>query len=136
MGDGTKRRMLLTGDARGDFVLEGLRRAGVLTSGKLHVDLLKVQHHGSDRNATKSFFRDVTADHYVMSGDGVTHGNPDIKTLQMISDARGQDKFTLHLTYKQPHLQEFFDQEKANGKKYKMVFRKNNALSLAVKLGD
>lgn len=136
MGGGTKRRMLLTGDARGDFMLEGLKRAGLLTGGKLHVDLLKLQHHGSDRNVTKSFFRDITADHYVASGDGVTHGNPDIKTLQMLSAARGQDKFTLHLTYKQPHLQEFFDQEKANGKKYKVVFRKNKALSLAVKLGE
>lgn len=136
MGGGKKKTMLLTGDARGDFILEGLERAGLLTGGKLHVDLLKMQHHGSDRNVTKGFFRDITADHYVASGDGVTHGNPDIKTLEMLSAGRGQAKFTIHLTYWRQHLQDFFDAEKAAGKKYKVVFRKDSARSVAVKLGD
>jgi hypothetical protein len=136
MGDGEKRTMLLTGDARGDYIYEGLKRAGLLTDGKLHVDLLKMQHHGADNNVTTDFFRNVTADHYVASGDGITHGNPDIKTLQMLSAGRGQDKFTIHLTYRQKHLQEFFDAEKAAGKKYKVVFREDSALSVAVKLGE
>jgi beta-lactamase superfamily II metal-dependent hydrolase len=136
IGGGKTKTMLLTGDARGDYIYEGLKRAKLLTGGKLHVDLLKIQHHGSDKNVTEKFFSNVTADHYVASGDGITHGNPDIKTLQMLSAGRGQDKFTIHLTYRQKHLQEFFDAEKAAGKKYKVVFRKDKALSVAVKLGE
>lgn len=136
MGGGVTKRMLLTGDARGDFIYDGLERAGLLTGGKLHVDLIKVQHHGSDRNVTKGFFGKVTADHYVMSGDGITHGNPDIKTLEMLSAARGQDAYTVYLTYDQPHFRDFFEQEKANGKNYKVVFRKNSARSVSVKLGE
>ena len=42
--------MLLTGDARGDDVLAGLREAGLLRRSPLHVDVLKLPHHGSDRN--------------------------------------------------------------------------------------
>ena len=38
---------LLTGDARSDHILAGLKEAGLLTDGKVHVDLLKVPHHGS-----------------------------------------------------------------------------------------
>jgi hypothetical protein len=93
--------LLLTGDARGDDVLEGLAAAGLLEDGgTLHVDLLKVPHHGSDRNVDTGFFRTVTADHYVISGDG-RHGNPEPATFEMLLGARRDDDrpYTLHLTY-------------------------------------
>lgn len=92
--------MLLTGDARGDKILEGMELAGLIEEdGKRHVDLLKVPHHGSDNNMESSFFKRVPADHYVFSGDG-EHGNPERKTLQMLLDARGADAaYTIHLTY-------------------------------------
>jgi len=92
--------MLLTGDARGDYVLEGLKQEKLLDAdGRLHVDILKLPHHGSDRNVDPSFFERITADHYVASADG-TFVNPDRPTLEMIIDARGKDsKFTIHLTY-------------------------------------
>jgi hypothetical protein len=97
-----KKRMLLTGDARGDKVLEGLEMLGLLEPGgksTMHVDVFKVPHHGSDRNADPILFRRVTADHYVFSGDG-EHGNPERETLQMLLDERGEDDdFTIHLTY-------------------------------------
>ena len=68
--------MLLTGDARGDKILEGMELAGLLEEGgNKHVDLLKVPHHGSDNNMETIFFKRVPADHYVFSGDG-EHGNP------------------------------------------------------------
>jgi hypothetical protein len=92
--------ILLTGDARGDYLLEGLRSEGQLdAAGKLHVDVLKLPHHGSDRNVERAFFKSITADHYVASADG-TYGNPDRPTLEMIMDARGKDAvYTIHLTY-------------------------------------
>jgi hypothetical protein len=97
-----KKRMLLTGDARGDKVLEGLELVGLLKNdGKstMHVDVFKGPHHGSDRNADPILFRRVTADHYVFSGNG-EHGNPERETLQMLLDERGdEDDYTIHLTY-------------------------------------
>jgi hypothetical protein len=93
------KRMLLTGDARGDKVLKGLELVKVLKKkGTLHVDVLKLPHHGSDRNVNPGFFRRVTADHYVFSGNG-EHGNPERAALQMLLDERGQDPLTIHLTY-------------------------------------
>ena len=90
--------MLLTGDARGDFVLEGLKKAKLLKKTKpLHVDLLKVPHHGSDRNVTREFFERITADHYIVSGDG-EHGNPERAMLDMLTAARGDDDYTVHFT--------------------------------------
>ncbi len=66
--------MLLTGDARGDHILEGLREDGFLTGRSMKVNIMKVPHHGSDRNVDSEFFRTVKADHYVISGNG-KHGD-------------------------------------------------------------
>ena len=91
--------MLLTGDARGDKILEGLEAIGAIApGGTLHVDLLKVPHHGSSNNVAPEFFERITADHYVFSGDG-EHGNPERETLEMLFEARGDQPFALHLTY-------------------------------------
>lgn len=131
------KRMLLTGDARGDFVIDGLRTAGLLDQqGKIHVDILKLPHHGSDRNVSTAFFRTVKADHYVISADG-TNSNPDIPTLKMISTARTDDDFTIHLTNREQRLVDFFAQEKQNGRNYGVVFRKNNdTVPLRIDLSD
>jgi len=96
-----KKRILLTGDARGDKVIEGLELLGLLKKdgkSKIHVDILKMPHHGSDRNVDPVFFRRITADHYVFSGDG-EHGNPERETLQMLLDENGKADFTIHMTY-------------------------------------
>lgn len=96
-----KKRILLTGDARGDKILEGLEHVKLLKKGeknKMHVDIFKMPHHGSDRNIDPILFRRITADHYIFSGNG-EHGNPERATLQMLLDERGDEDFTIHLTY-------------------------------------
>ncbi len=92
--------ILLTGDARGDYILTGLEAEGLLDGdGKLHVDVLKLQHHGSVRNTEDEFYERITADHYVVSADG-RFGNPDRETFRLLIDARGKDaKYTIWLTY-------------------------------------
>jgi hypothetical protein len=79
--------MLLTGDGRSDHLVQALGQAGLLDGdGKMHVDLLKLPHHGSSRNATKTFFKKITADIYVASADG-KDDNPDLATLIWIVEA-------------------------------------------------
>jgi hypothetical protein len=95
------KRILLTGDARGDKVIEGLELAGLLKKdgkSKIHVDIFKCPHHGSKRNNDPISFHRITADHYVFSGNG-EHGNPARETLEMLLGERGDEKYTVHLTY-------------------------------------
>ena len=63
-----------------------------------HVDLLKAPHHGSANNVEPGFFRRITADHYVFSGNG-NHHNPDPETLRMLAAARGDADYTIHFTF-------------------------------------
>jgi hypothetical protein len=93
------RTMLLTGDARGDKILEGLELSGVVDEGgEIEVDLFKVPHHGSTNNSAPELFERIRAQHYVFSGDG-EHGNPERETIEMLLDARGADAFDLYFTY-------------------------------------
>ena len=82
------KRVLLTGDGAGEDIVEGLERAGVIQEGEgIHVDVLKVQHHGATANVKADFCRRVTADHYVLCGNG-DHHNPEKDALNRIIDSR------------------------------------------------
>lgn len=91
--------VLLTGDARGDNILDWLEASGKIeTGGKIHFNILKLPHHGSDRNVNLEFFEKVTADHYVVSGNG-GHGNPEPETFRMLFQARPDLDYEIHMTY-------------------------------------
>ena len=137
-----RKRILLTGDGRGDHTLDGLKSAKLLKKGKLAVDVLKVPHHGSSRNVEKGYFETIVAKHYVVSADG-KHDNPDIETLEMISAARPDDAFTIYLTYPLDKfavgkigqkIRKFFDAEREAGRSYKVVTREPGQLSVPIKL--
>lgn len=91
--------VLLTGDGRSDHLLQGLEARGLLDAeGTFHVDILKVMHHGSDRNATKTFFKKVTADTYVLSANG-NPDNPDLATLIWIVEAAKAQDRSIHVVF-------------------------------------
>ncbi len=82
------RTLLLTGDGHSDHILVGLRRHGLLDPDVgLHVNVLKVQHHGSEHNIDPPFCRRVTADDYLFCGNG-EHTNPEIEVIDAIADSR------------------------------------------------
>jgi beta-lactamase superfamily II metal-dependent hydrolase len=91
---------LLTGDARGDHLLTGLEAVALLVPGKtIHVDVLKLPHHGSEYNAGRSMFERVRADHYVVCADGIKHDHPSKATLEWLVSSRAvEDTYTIHLT--------------------------------------
>jgi len=85
------RTVLLTGDGHGADVLRGLERARRLDrAGRIHVDVLKVPHHGSEHNLDEDFAARVTADHYVFCANG-EHANPDLRILRALFDARAAE---------------------------------------------
>jgi hypothetical protein len=84
-GGGT---MILTGDGAWQDIIAGLENSGKLPpGGGLHVNVLKVQHHGSENNWHHDFGKRITADHYVFCGNGA-HKNPDLDVLDAVLDSR------------------------------------------------
>jgi hypothetical protein len=80
-------KILLTGDARADQIVDGLRAAGKLTGATIAVNVLKVQHHGSENNVDSDFCDTVIAKHYVFCGNG-EHENPDLRVLELVATRR------------------------------------------------
>jgi len=81
-------RVLLTGDGVSSEIVEGLARHKKLDAhGRIHVDVLKVQHHGAEANVTDEFVEAVTADHYVFCGNGA-HKNPELTVVEAFATAR------------------------------------------------
>lgn len=86
------RRILFTGDGKWEDVLAGLKQAGLSDpEGRIHVDVLKVPHHGSARNNSRLFFQRVTASQYVIpAGKHKNDDNPDLKTLVWLVESAKQ----------------------------------------------
>lgn len=79
--------IILTGDARGDQILDGLEATGRLSNGTFMTDVLKVPHHGSENNIDSDFCDAVLARHYVFCGNG-EHENPDRDVVEMMARRR------------------------------------------------
>jgi beta-lactamase superfamily II metal-dependent hydrolase len=80
--------VLLAGDGESGEILQGLAHHGKLDAhGRIHVTVLKVQHHGALANVTREFVDHVTADHYVFCGNGAHH-NPEMEVVEEFARAR------------------------------------------------
>lgn len=130
------KKLLLTGDARGDFVIGGLEKAGIKKKGKtLAMDVLKLPHHGSNRNVDQEFFRTLTAKTYVVSANG-KYGNPDLDTLGWIATAAKErgEAVTIWATNETPATTEFQETFKAPDYPYALKFRDKAQHSLVLSL--
>ncbi|HEX5217249.1 MAG TPA: hypothetical protein VFV98_17435 [Vicinamibacterales bacterium] len=127
------KRMLLTGDARGDFILDSLREANLLKNGKISIDVFKVPHHGSIRNAAAELFETIVADHYVFSANG-RDGNPDPPTFDLIFKARPKGKYHLWLTNDVAAAVKRIKQKKPAG--VTLHIRKQTEPSVLIELGS
>jgi Metallo-beta-lactamase superfamily len=124
--------ILLTGDGHHTDIVAGLEHNNCLADGKgLHVNVLKVQHHGSEHNLNREFAKRITADYYVICGNGM-HENPDLRVLQVIAESRlgSGDQLSTNPQAKDPFevwfncSSEFLKKEIAQRKDQKRGFEK------------
>ena len=120
-------------------ILTALEDAGLNDHGRCHVDLLKIQHHGSNHSTTQDFFERVTADRYVISGNG-KHDIPHADALGWLSAARTGQACDIYMTNRvgiennQQMLDVFLKSEASREKKHVYHFRNERDLSLSVDL--
>lgn len=89
-GAAAKRKtLLMTGDGHWRDIVDGLEQQKLFdANGNLHVNVLKVQHHGADGNMKPEFLSRVTADHYVFCGVSAAHSNPEKSVVDQVLDSR------------------------------------------------
>jgi beta-lactamase superfamily II metal-dependent hydrolase len=120
------RQALLTGDAQGNLVIDSLKQKKLLTDERVHFELLKLMHHGSQNNVTEEFFQTVTADKYVISGDHKKFPNPHEKAMKWLADARSSDDYEVYCTYKLPYMKKIF------GKRLRVPDDDENSIMVAI----
>ena len=144
-----KTKVLLTGDGHWEDILKGLTHHKKFDAkGRLHVDVLKVQHHGSEHNHNVQMAERVTADNYIFCANG-KHDNPDTRIVKLICDShrkvRPKDAFTLWFNctpdlapkgkpraYMQKVKQEVDDQIAASGGKIKVKYLDKSFFDLTI----
>jgi hypothetical protein len=131
--EGSGRTMLFTGDGRGDHLIEGLKKKGLLNNGRMHVEVLKVAHHGSDRNTSRGFFETITADKYVISANG-KHKNPDYATLTWIVETanEGGRQIELIITNETPSTKKLISDYKPSEWGYSIKYIASNKNSVMI----
>jgi beta-lactamase superfamily II metal-dependent hydrolase len=138
MAEAEGKKILLTGDGRSDHLIQGLEQINLLNpQGMMHVDVLKVPHHGSDRNVTKKFFETVTADTYVISANG-KHGNPDLTTLSwIVKAAKKQDRtIKIVVTNQTPSTQKLVEDYDPDEYGYHLILMDEGSHAMVLTVGS
>lgn len=80
--------LLMTGDGHWKDIIKGLKAINKFDKDHgAHLNVLKVQHHGSEHNLNEEFCKQVTADHYIFCGNG-EHSNPDVDVVEVLINSR------------------------------------------------
>jgi ribonuclease BN (tRNA processing enzyme) len=130
------KKILFTGDGLAEDIVDMISERGLLDSeGKYHVDVMKLPHHGSERNTSKEFFDTVTADNYVISANG-RDDNPSLATLKWIIESKRKKSkiikiFLTNRTDKTDKILQKYDQKKFQ---YRFTFLKSGPHSLEISL--
>lgn len=85
-----KRRVLLTGDAFADDVVDGL--ALLREPSPVVVDVFKLPHHGSQGNVSDALVRSVATTDWVFSTNGTRHYHPDATAVARVIRKAGEPR--------------------------------------------
>ncbi|MFG2385574.1 ComEC/Rec2 family competence protein [Streptomyces avermitilis] len=86
------KRVILTGDADDRRLVRSIRPRAEAEGGRLHVDVLKVAHHGSDHNLSKDLLDLIDCDRYLISTSGARHDHPNAIAVARILKHGGANK--------------------------------------------
>lgn len=128
------KKILFTGDGLGQDIVDILSKNALLdTNGKFHVDILKVPHHGSDRNTSPEFFNTVIAKYYIISANG-RDDNPSLDTLKWIIDSKNKGKRAKKIVFTNmtPNAKKVFQQYDQNKFNYESIVLEKNSDYLTI----
>ena len=130
------KKILFTGDGVGQDIVDILSKNAMLDSNsKFHVDVVKVPHHGSDRNTSPEFFNIVNATYYIISANG-RDDNPSLDTLKWIieSENKGKSAKKIVFTNMTPNTKKVLQQYDQNKFNYESIVLEKNSDYLTINL--
>lgn len=95
------KRVLLAADAHSEVLEAALRPLAEAEGGKVHIDLMKISHHGSKANTSKTFPGLIDCTRFAVSTNGARHHHPDGETIARFLAADKDRHKTLYFNYRQ-----------------------------------
>ena len=89
--------ILLLGDAFASTVSEKLQALGYSEQNPLKADLVKVSHHGSQKNTSVELLSLICSDNFVISTDGSIFGHPDKRAVARV--LKSNEKNNIYFNY-------------------------------------
>lgn len=83
------KNVLLAGDAFPSVIARSIE--GLSPHAPLAVDVLKLPHHGSQKNVNREIIEKAPSAHFVFSSNGATHGHPDPEGVARVVKYGGRD---------------------------------------------
>lgn len=100
--------LLFSADSCSSLLYDGLKNVNIFKDGKYKFDLMHIPHHGSCRNSSFVFLKDIICSKYVISGDGTNKYHlPDKETIARLNAANPMG-CELHFTQMNFKLKEIF----------------------------
>ncbi|MFD1166983.1 ComEC/Rec2 family competence protein [Sphingobacterium daejeonense] len=87
------KKYLFLADSHPSNIISELKRLGYNpTNNKLQIEILKISHHGSQKNTSVELLELIETYKYVISTNGDMHGHPDKATIARIVNANSKAK--------------------------------------------
>jgi beta-lactamase superfamily II metal-dependent hydrolase len=127
------RSLLLTGDARSDSLCEGIDRLNTERgTDRLHVDVVKLPHHGSKNNVSNELIDRLDCHNYLFSTSGRRFHHPDDDAVARV--LFNSDDPVLHFNYLSEHNRAWGRSEWMDELGYETVYPAEGSSGLVVDL--
>lgn len=116
------KRILLAADAHSDVIETTLKPLAEAEGGQYRVDLLKISHHGSKANTSKTLPALIDCTRFAISTNGDRHDHPDSQTIARFLAADKNREKLLYFNYRQPKTEAWDSRGLKKAWKYDCVF--------------
>lgn len=126
--DDRVKKLMFLGDAHEDIIFDKLRY--LKDEGyDLSFDLVKISHHGSNKNISQRLINLIESDRFIISTDGKKHKHPNIETIAKILNRESRKKIEIIFNYNIPKFEFLNNAQLKNKYNYDIrVLGKNEAI--------
>ena len=117
------KKLLFLGDSHEDIIFESL----VKLKDKdydLKFDLMKVSHHGSNKNISNRLINLITCNKFLFSTDGLSHKHPNLEAIAKIVANNIESKKELFFNYELDIFEKLDDRELKNKYNYEIKYQR------------
>ncbi|KAA5542948.1 ComEC/Rec2 family competence protein [Adhaeribacter rhizoryzae] len=131
-----EKKILFLADSFPSVIIDALRQIGYSDTNKLHVDYIKLSHHGSKRNFNPALLEIVNCSRFIILANGVSHNLPNKWTLAQIitNPNRSNDKIEFYFNDDNDSLRSIFEVDN-DKEQYNFTCYYNSSPYLLIDLG-